>query len=83
MPSEPGSERAHRPSPGRDDVDVDASRVGPCDIGTVGALARRALAERRAGHRIRLVGATPELAELVALSGLTCVLPCNEEPERP
>jgi hypothetical protein len=80
-PSEPVSLHAPQHPPATGVVDVDVRALTPCDIGTVGWLARRALAERRAGRRIRLVGATPELAELVALSGLTRVLPCGERSD--
>jgi ABC-type transporter Mla MlaB component len=76
MPSEPGSAHAPQPPPAPGVVDVDVGRLAHCDLGTIDGLARLALEERRAGRRIRLVGASPALAELVALSGLTRELPC-------
>ena len=50
--------------------------VAPVDVGTVDALARLALAARRRGHPLLLRNASAELCELVALVGLTPVLPC-------
>ena len=81
-PSEPGPAHVPPPSPGPDVADVDVGGLARCDLGTIDGLARLALAERRAGRRIRLVGATPELAELVALSGLTRILPCTADEAR-
>ena len=78
-PSELGPAHAPLPSPAPEVVDVDVGQVATCDLGAIDGLARLALAERRAGRRIRLVGASPELAELVALSGLTRVLPCTAD----
>jgi hypothetical protein len=50
------------------EVDIAAGR---CDLGTVNFLARLALHARRTGREVRLVGATPELLELIALAGLS------------
>jgi ABC-type transporter Mla MlaB component len=47
----------------------------PADAVTVDALARLQLAARRCGCRVHLRNASPELLELVALMGLTDVLP--------
>jgi ABC-type transporter Mla MlaB component len=70
----------HAPAPDAVDVvDVDVASMPSCDLGTVDRLARCALAARRQGRRIRLVGASPELVELVALSGLTRVVPAAPE----
>jgi len=44
------------------------------DLATVDALARAALGARRAGMRLRVVKAPPELRELIALAGLEDVL---------
>lgn len=44
------------------------------DVVAVGALARLALAARRAGHQVRLCGASEELYALVELMGLAEVL---------
>jgi ABC-type transporter Mla MlaB component len=52
----------------------DVSGVEP-DAVTVDALARLQLAARRAGCRVRLRGASPELRDLVAFMGLEDVLP--------
>jgi ABC-type transporter Mla MlaB component len=70
----------HAPASGV--VDVDVASLTSCDLGTVDRLARCALAARRQGRRIRLVGASPELAELVALSGLTRVIPAAPDRDR-
>jgi ABC-type transporter Mla MlaB component len=58
------------------------AELARCDVGgvdpdavTVDALARLQLAARRHGCRIRLRHASPELRELVALMGLSDVLP--------
>lgn len=53
------------------------------DAVAVEALARLALAARRAGCEVRLRGASPELLGLLALVGLADVLPggdCGGEP---
>ena len=44
------------------------------DLATVDALARAALNARRAGMRLRVVNAPPELRELIAFAGLEEVL---------
>jgi anti-anti-sigma regulatory factor len=46
------------------------------DIATVDALARLALGARRAGCRVGLRHASPELRNLLALAGLGQILPC-------
>ena len=56
-------------------VDVAALRVS--DIGTVDALARLALSAGRDGCRLAVVGASPELRELLLLAGLTRVVRCE------
>jgi len=64
-----------------------AVRVVVCDVGVIGhpnlttvdALARLALDARRAGCRIRLRHACPELRNLLALAGLAEILPCVPE----
>jgi anti-anti-sigma regulatory factor len=45
-----------------------------CDLATVGALARAALNARRAGARLRVVNAPPDLRELIVFAGLADVL---------
>ncbi|MEO5576196.1 MAG: STAS domain-containing protein [Gaiellaceae bacterium] len=62
-------------------------RVALCDAGgvevdavTVDALARLQLAARRHGCQVRLRGASTELLELVALMGLSDVVPLDELP---
>jgi hypothetical protein len=49
-------------------------RALPADAGSVELLARLALAARRLGRRVRLRGASGELAELLAFAGLAEVL---------
>lgn len=63
-------------------LEASGARLAVCDatgIGvtaaTVDALARLQLAARRHGCRIRLRNASPELLELLALMGLSDVLP--------
>ncbi len=73
--SEPAPAHASLHAPASGVVDVNVASVTACNFGTVDRLARCALAARRRGLRIRLVGASPELVELVALSGLTRVIP--------
>jgi anti-anti-sigma regulatory factor len=55
-------------------VDCDVAHLRCPDIATVDALARAALNTRRAGARLRVVNATPELEELIGFSGLDDVL---------
>ena len=65
-------------------TDGGIGRVVVCDVGvildpdlaTVDALARLALDARRAGCRIRLRQACPDLRNLLALAGLAEILPC-------
>jgi hypothetical protein len=58
----------------------DVGELPPADLGTVDALARLALALRRAGCVVTLERASPELRELLGLAGLTRVLPCGALP---
>ena len=58
----------------RERLELDVADQGPCDLGTVDDLARIALVARRAGRKVCLVGASPELVELIALAGLSGVL---------
>ena len=44
------------------------------DLATVDALARAALTARRAGARLRVLNASPQLRELIVLAGLEGVL---------
>ena len=68
-------------------ADGRAGRVVVCDVGiiadpdlaTLDALARLALDARRAGCRIRLSQACPDLRNLLALAGLAEILPCVAE----
>jgi ABC-type transporter Mla MlaB component len=55
-------------------VDCDVEGV-PADVMTVEALARLQLAAQRTGCRVRLRNASPDLLEVVALMGLSDVLP--------
>jgi hypothetical protein len=59
----------------RERLDLDVAELGPCDLEAVDELARIALVARRTGRRICLRGASPELVELIALAGLSGVLP--------
>ena len=59
---------------------IDLGGLVAADIGTVGALACIVLDARRRGERIRIVGASANLRELVELSGLTPVIAL--EPNR-
>jgi len=62
------------------------SAVAHPDAGTLESLARLQLAARRAGGRIQLRNASPELVDLVAWAGLAGVLPdapaSGPEPKR-
>jgi hypothetical protein len=63
----------------------DTGAAGGADLGVVEALARLALAARRAGLELALVGVTSDLRELIALAGLERVLLGGEargEPEQ-
>jgi ABC-type transporter Mla MlaB component len=67
---------------------LEASEVVICDVGeltdpdlcTVEALARLQLIARRLGSEVRLRRASPELQDLLCLSGLRDVLPLEPEP---
>lgn len=56
-----------------EELPVDVRGVEP-DAGTLEALCRLQLAARRRGSRVRLLGASSELRELIAFMGLTEVL---------
>jgi anti-anti-sigma factor len=82
-------ERAHLPELNdrvRKLVEASDARVVVCDvsdlvvsdIGTLDALARLALTVMRLGRRIRLYRPCERLRELVALSGLSDVLPSTD-----
>ncbi|MFI7384498.1 STAS domain-containing protein [Streptomyces sp. NPDC049813] len=58
-------------------VVCDVSGVTSTDLVTVDALARMGLAARRAGGRLRLRDPSPELARLLALTGLAEPLGCS------
>jgi hypothetical protein len=59
-------------------VVCDVEAADPADIGTVGALARMQLTARRSGSEIRLRRASQDLRNLIALAGLSGVVPCAE-----
>ncbi len=63
-----------------DHVICDVSAVMSPDAGTVEALARMQLTARRLGGRMQVRGACGELKDLVTMSGLSDVLPCDELP---
>jgi ABC-type transporter Mla MlaB component len=62
------------------EVICDVSAVAEPDGGVVEALSRMQLTARRLGGRIRLRYVCEELRELLELSGLSEVLPCEELP---
>jgi anti-anti-sigma regulatory factor len=55
-------------------VDIDVSCITEPDEYTLDALARLHLTARRLGASIRLLGARPELVDLIQLAGLADVL---------
>jgi len=57
---------------------LDVSGITDPDCASVEMLARMQLAARRSGRTLELCGASDELRELLALSGLSNVLPCRE-----
>jgi len=61
-------------------LDLDVAGLVRSDLEAVDRLARIALAARRAGRSVRVIGATTELRELLALSGLTRAVPCAGAP---
>ena len=63
-----------------DHVICDVGAVLHPDAGTVEALARMQLVARRLGRSLRLRRACGDLKELLTLSGLSDVLPCDELP---
>src|SRR5688572_3571115 len=65
-------------SSGSGDVFCDVGAVAEPDAGTVEALARMQLTARRLGGRVMLRNACGELRDLLMLSGLSDVLPCDE-----
>ncbi len=67
-------------SSGSDHVICDLGAVTEPDAGTVEALARMQLTAQRLGGRMTLRRACGELGDLLTLSGLTDVLPCDELP---
>jgi ABC-type transporter Mla MlaB component len=64
-------------------VVVDVSGLTSVDLAAVDALARLELAARRHGSRVRLRGAGSELQDLLALTGLSAVVQCDELPTDP
>ena len=64
-----------------DPLHCDVEGVEAPDIGTIEALARMALAARRAGRGLGLDGACPDLRGLIVFAGLTAVLRCDEGSE--
>jgi ABC-type transporter Mla MlaB component len=57
-------------------VPCDVRSVRDPDAATIDALARLQLSARRHGRRIGLKDASPELRDLLALVGLSEVVPC-------
>jgi ABC-type transporter Mla MlaB component len=58
----------------------DVGPMEPPDAETVEAMARLQLTALRLGRRVRFVDASGELKDLLAFSGLTEVVPCDELP---
>jgi ABC-type transporter Mla MlaB component len=63
---------------GTSQVVCDVGAVAYPDAGTVEALARMQLTARRLGGRMMLRNACGKLRDLLTLSGLSDVLPCDE-----
>ena len=68
-------------------VVVDVSSITEPDCATVDTLARLQLLARRRGREIALRNASPQLCELLDLSGLSDIVPCVDgtlgvEPRR-
>ena len=61
-----------------DHVICDVGALLHPDAGTIEALARMQLTARRLGGRVKLRRACGELRDLLTLSGLSDVLPCDE-----
>ena len=61
-------------------VDCDVHAIQRPDCSTVNSLARLALAARRDGRSLRLLGARDELRALIDLAGLGAVLVCDGLP---
>jgi hypothetical protein len=62
----------------------DVGAVVAPDLDTIDDLARLQLTARRIGRRVRLLHACRELEELLALVGLTKIMPlCDEWPRHP
>lgn len=75
-------------TPGRSQIDVrivvlEVGELVEPDAGVIDLIARLQLAARRAGRELRLCGASPELRELIRLSGLDRVLLCVEAGGQP
>ncbi len=67
----------------RDGREVPLGSVGdgrPCDLDIIDELAQIQVEARRRGWSIRLRRTSPELAELLALTGLDDVLPPEPSP---
>ena len=70
-------EQLGRGDPGR--VECDVGGIGDPDAVAIEALARLQLTARRMGSEIRLRNAGCELRDMLALAGLTEVVPCGAE----
>jgi ABC-type transporter Mla MlaB component len=57
-------------------LECDAGCVAGVDLGTIEALARLTLVTRRHMGRFTIAGASPELRDLLDLTGLGQVVPC-------
>lgn len=61
----------------------DASALSAADAGTLDALARLVLGARRRGARVLLIGANPDLLELLDLAGLANLLVLDADAPDP
>jgi anti-anti-sigma regulatory factor len=63
----------------RKPVACDVTPIERINLAAIDRLARLALECRRAGQELRIVGASPELCQLIGLVGLDEVLPLEAE----
>ncbi|MFN2543870.1 MAG: STAS domain-containing protein [Actinomycetota bacterium] len=69
-----------RPPPGPEPIVCDVSGLVHPDVRSIDVLARLQLMARRAGRRMQLRRACPQLCELIELAGLSDALPLRVEP---
>jgi ABC-type transporter Mla MlaB component len=64
-------------------VGCGVGNIGEVDAATIDALARLQLTVRRMGREMLVLDASGELRDLLALTGLSDVVPCAELPLEP